>query len=193
MTSPSRLALTAVLATALIVVGCAKRPAMMIAASPAPTGAATTTTVAAAPTPAQAAQPTLPPTQATAQAPSQPRPEPKTFVGVPDLRDIHFDFDKADVRAADARILDANATWLNSHRDHLVLIEGHCDERGTNEYNTALGDRRARSARDYLVSKGVAADRISVVSYGEERPVCSDRSGKCWSDNRRAHFLVKPR
>jgi peptidoglycan-associated lipoprotein len=75
----------------------------------------------------------------------------------------------------------------------MVLIEGHCDERGTNEYNTALGDRRAKATMNYLVSRGVAASRITLISYGEERPVCAQHDGDCWAKNRRAHFMVKAR
>jgi peptidoglycan-associated lipoprotein len=74
-----------------------------------------------------------------------------------------------------------------------VLIEGHCDERGTNEYNLALGERRAKSTMNYLVSQGVQASRITIISYGEERPVCNEKTEECWAKNRRAHFLVKPR
>jgi peptidoglycan-associated lipoprotein len=107
--------------------------------------------------------------------------------------DIHFDYDKADIREADAKILDAKADWLKARADHLLLIEGHCDSRGTNEYNTALGDRRAKATMNYLVSRGVQATRITVISYGEERPVCAEQSEGCWAKNRRAHFLVKPR
>jgi peptidoglycan-associated lipoprotein len=75
----------------------------------------------------------------------------------------------------------------------LVLIEGHCDERGTNEHNLALGERRAHSTMQYLVARGVQAARISVVSYGEERPTCAEHTEQCWSANRRVQFLIKPR
>ena len=74
-----------------------------------------------------------------------------------------------------------------------MLIEGHCDERGTNEYNLALGERRAKSTMNYLVSQGIQASRITIISYGEERPVCTEKTEECWAKNRRAHFLVKPR
>jgi len=122
-------------------------------------------------------------------APNTP-PAPSEFSENANLKDVFFDFDKYDIRPGDARILDANATWLKSN-DNLVLIEGHCDERGTNEYNIALGERRARAARDYLASAGVTDSRITIVSYGEERPACSDRTETCWAQNRRAHFMVK--
>ena len=121
------------------------------------------------------------------------RPIPKDFVEVPDLQDVHFDFDRYDIRPADAKTLDANASWLKSNSSMLVLIEGHCDERGTNEYNLALGERRAKAAMNYLVSQGVQASRITIISYGEERPGCMEKSEACWAKNRRAHFLVKPR
>ena len=121
------------------------------------------------------------------------RPSIKDFVAAPDLADIHFEFDRADIREADAKTLDIHAGWIKSHADHFVLIEGHCDERGTNEYNTALGDRRAKATMNYLISRGVAANRITLVSYGEERPVCSQHDDACWAKNRRAHFMVKAR
>jgi peptidoglycan-associated lipoprotein len=109
------------------------------------------------------------------------------------LKDIHFDFDKYDIRPGDAKILDANAAWLKSNPNNLVLIEGHCDERGTNEYNLALGERRAKSTMNYLVGQGVQANRITIISYGEERPLCTEHNEGCWAQNRRSHFLVKAR
>ena len=78
-----------------------------------------------------------------------------------------------------------------SNQSALLLIEGHADERGTNEYNLALGERRAKATRDYLVSVGIDAGRITVISYGEERPICTEKTDACWAKNRRAHFLVK--
>jgi peptidoglycan-associated lipoprotein len=109
----------------------------------------------------------------------------------PNLNDIHFDFDKYNIRPGDATVLDANAAWLKSNPGNLVLIEGHCDERGTNEYNLALGERRAKSTMNYLVSQGVQASRITIISYGKERPVCTEHNESCWLKNRRAHFLTK--
>jgi peptidoglycan-associated lipoprotein len=108
------------------------------------------------------------------------------------LRSIHFDFDRYEIRPGDAAVLTENAVWLKAHPTALVLIEGHCDERGTNEYNLALGQRRAAATRDYLVSLGIAAARITMISYGEERPICLERDEACWAQNRRAQFLVKP-
>jgi len=109
----------------------------------------------------------------------------------PNLNDIHFDFDKYNIRPGDAKILDANATWLKSNTGNLVLIEGHCDERGTNEYTLALGERRAKSTMNYLVAQGVQAGRITIISYGKERPLCTEHNEACWLKNRRAHLLTK--
>ena len=173
--------------------GCAKRPATTQAAAPAPTGVAGATGTAVPPLPL-ATQPSAPPATAAPQTPSSTaRPSPKEFVSIPELKDIHFDFDKYDIRPGDARTLDANAAWLKSNADQLVLIEGHCDERGTNEYNLALGERRAKATMNYLVSQGVQANRVTIISYGEERPVCTEHNEACWSKNRRGHFLVKLR
>jgi peptidoglycan-associated lipoprotein len=121
-----------------------------------------------------------------------PGPVPSEFSETTALKDIHFEFDRAEIRGAEAEILNANATWLKSNARVLVLIEGHCDERGTNEYNLALGQRRANATRDYLVARGIDTRRISLISYGKERPVCTEHSEACWARNRRAHFLVKP-
>ena len=118
-------------------------------------------------------------------------PSPKEFVETSALRDIFFEFDKYEIRAGDAKTLDENARWLKQNGNALLLIEGHCDERGTNEYNLALGERRAKATRDHLVSLGIEGSRITVISYGEERPVCTERTEGCWTKNRRAHFLVK--
>ena len=119
-------------------------------------------------------------------------PAPSEFRETANLKDVFFDFDRYDIRPSDAKILDANATWLKTN-DNLVLIEGHCDERGTNEYNLALGERRAKATMNYLVGQGIQANRITIISYGKERPICTENSEACWAKNRRAHFLVKAR
>jgi peptidoglycan-associated lipoprotein len=104
--------------------------------------------------------------------------------------EIHFDFDRADVLDRDRPALSAIAETLR-RLDFLALaIEGHCDERGTVEYNLALGERRAGAAYDYLVSLGVSPSRFRTVSYGKESPLCQERQEDCWSRNRRAHFTV---
>ena len=129
------------------------------------------------------------PQVATPAAPVLPRVS--EFAANANLKDVYFDFDKYDIRPEAAKILDANATWLKANPGNLVLIEGHCDERGTAEYNLALGERRAKSTMNYLVGQGVAASRITVISYGKERPVCTEKTEACWAMNRRAHHLVK--
>ena len=106
------------------------------------------------------------------------------------LQDIHFAYDSFELASEARDILRANATWLQSHAQAKVEVEGHCDERGTVEYNLALGAKRARAARDYLVSLGVAPERLSTISYGEELPLCREPEESCWQQNRRAHFLV---
>jgi peptidoglycan-associated lipoprotein len=118
-------------------------------------------------------------------------PSPHEFSEAAALRDVHFEFDRADVRPEDARILDANARWLLARPGTLLLIEGHADARGTSEYNLSLGETRARVTRDQLIARGVVASRITILSYGEERPTCREASETCWASNRRAHFLVK--
>jgi peptidoglycan-associated lipoprotein len=192
LTRCSHLVLSSLLVAAVVLSGCAKRPATTQAAAPAPTGSASTTAATPpAPAPVQSAPPTA---ATTTPAPSSTaRPAVQDFAAVPELADVFFDFDKYDIRPGDAKTLDANANWLKSNPNHLVLIEGHCDERGTNEYNLALGERRAKSTMNYLVSQGVQANRITIISYGEERPQCTEHTEACWAKNRRAHFLVKPR
>jgi peptidoglycan-associated lipoprotein len=135
--------------------------------------------------------PAAPPTAAPAPAP--PPAPPKEYRANEALKQIHFAFDKADIRPDDAKILDASAAYLKANPDQLVLIEGHCDERGTNEYNLALGERRAKAAMNYLVSNGIAATRITTISYGEERPLCTEKNEGCWSRNRNDTFLTKER
>ena len=106
------------------------------------------------------------------------------------LKDIFFDYDLSDVRADQRDAMSANAEWLKKWPTVKIQIEGHCDERGSNKYNMALGDKRANSARDYLVSLGIDAARISTISYGEERPFVEGHDEAAWSQNRRAHFVV---
>jgi peptidoglycan-associated lipoprotein len=106
------------------------------------------------------------------------------------LKDIHFDFDKYDIRSVDTEILKENATLLKKYPKVKIQIEGHCDERGTNEYNLALGERRANSTKKYLLSLGITADRISTISYGEEKPFDPGHNEEAWAKNRRAHFII---
>jgi peptidoglycan-associated lipoprotein len=106
------------------------------------------------------------------------------------LKEVYFDYDKADIREPDRATLAQNADALKRFDFLRITVEGHCDERGTVEYNLALGERRAKAAYDYLVSLGVSADRLKTVSYGKEVPVCTQSSEDCWQRNRRAHFTV---
>ena len=133
------------------------------------------------------------PPDADALSPGSSPPPPQEFVAVARLADIHFDYDAHDIRPADTPILDENAAWLKANPNALLLIEGHTDERGTSEYNLGLGDLRAAAALNYLITRGVPAARMVAISYGKERPVCTDPNEPCWAQNRRAHFLAKPR
>jgi len=180
-----------VLVLSLFLAGCPKRPATTAASAPPPTGAPSPSTAApstpSTPGPAMTPSPAAPGTA----SPTTP-PRPSEFRETDNLKDVFFDFDKYDIRQSDAKVLDTNAAWLKTN-DNLVLIEGHCDERGTNEYNLALGERRAKATMNYLVGQGVQANRITIISYGKERPTCTEHSEGCWAKNRRAHFLVKAR
>jgi peptidoglycan-associated lipoprotein len=104
--------------------------------------------------------------------------------------DIQFDYDKYDIRPDAKPILQNVASWLIKNTSAKILVEGHCDERGTNEYNLALGDRRAKAARDYLIALGIASNRIEMLSYGEEKPLCKESTEECWTKNRRVHFVI---
>jgi peptidoglycan-associated lipoprotein len=106
------------------------------------------------------------------------------------LKDINFPYDSFDLDEAARAILRSNADWLNEHAGSRVEIEGHCDERGTVEYNLALGAKRAGAVKEYLVALGVAGDRLSTISYGEELPLCTEHTEDCWARNRRVHFAV---
>jgi len=170
-----------VLAALAIVVACSPKPA------PAP---------APAPTPAPVSTPTIVTVEPPAPTP-QPTPRVTDEVMTKSLSEISsylkpafFDFDKADIRPDARDVLAANAAWLKKYSSVQFTIEGHCDERGTAQYNLALGDRRANAAKDYLVSLGVDASRIKTVSYGKERPFATGHDEESWQKNRRAHFVV---
>jgi peptidoglycan-associated lipoprotein len=180
-----------VLVLSLFLAGCPKRPATTAASAPPPTGAPAPSS--AAPSTSAPSTGMTPSTVApSTAAPSTTPPAPSEFRETDNLKDVYFDFDRYDIRATDAKTLDTNAAWLKTNNS-LVLIEGHCDERGTNEYNLALGERRAKATMNYLVGQGVQANRITIISYGKERPTCTEHSEACWAKNRRAHFLVKAR
>jgi len=158
--------------------------------------------------PKPAPQPPPPPPVAPATPPPAPPPSTRPEAPVVDeyarlkamgsdeidrmglLGDVHFDFDKADIKESERPTLTRNAEVLKKFDFLRITVEGHCDERGTVEYNLALGERRAKAAYDYLVSLGVPADRLKTVSYGKEIQVCSDHTEDCWARNRRAKSTV---
>jgi peptidoglycan-associated lipoprotein len=125
-------------------------------------------------------------------APPDDRPPARPTVSTTNFADsvktIYFEYDKADIMPEEMSKLQANASWLKANPGSRFTVEGHCDDRGSEEYNLALGDRRANAVKEFLVGQGIAANRIMTVSYGEERPVCRDESEACFSKNRRAEF-----
>lgn len=156
-------------------------------------------------TPAPAAPPTIQPTtppeqkqEVTDSFPTQPVvSEPIVEPSVDEwnrrgvLRTVRFDYDQSDLSEEARAILQANADWLQANPKRSIRIEGHCDERGTVEYNLALGQRRAAAVKDYLASLGVGAERMRTVSYGKERPADPGHAEFAWSQNRRAEFYVE--
>jgi len=106
------------------------------------------------------------------------------------VKDIFFDYDKGDIRASEQGSIQADAQFLQQHPNIHITIEGHCDERGSTEYNIGLGERRAQAAKNYLISLGITADRMDTVSWGKERPFCTEQTEACWQENRRAHFVA---
>lgn len=169
----SRAALALPLLAVLVLVGCSKKKEVAEATPPPPPP------VESSPTPA-------PPPTSTEPAPAENAPTVQD-----QLRDVFFDYDAAALSSESQATLDANGKVLLDNANVSVQIEGHCDERGTVEYNLSLGDRRAQSARDYLVRYGVPAARVSTVSYGEERPFATGGDDAAWAQNRRAHFVVR--
>jgi peptidoglycan-associated lipoprotein len=129
----------------------------------------------------------------TVNAPPPPAPAPAgptlDELFLREVRDAYFDLDKADIRTDARTALSKTADFLKNYPQLKVTIEGHCDERGSTEYNLSLGDRRASAVKQYLVSLGISADRISTVSYGKEKPFCMESNESCWQQNRRGHFV----
>jgi peptidoglycan-associated lipoprotein len=126
-----------------------------------------------------------------APPPAAPAPSPTVSeLFDQNVRDAFFDLDKSDIRPDARDALTKDAEFLRSYPDIRISIEGHCDERGSTEYNLGLGERRADAAKNYLVSLGIAANRIDTVSWGKERPFCTEHNETCWQQNRRAHFVM---
>jgi peptidoglycan-associated lipoprotein len=124
--------------------------------------------------------------------PAPPPPAPKVSVSdmfTQNIKDAYFDFDKADVRPDAQQALTSDADFLKAQAGIRFTIEGHCDERGSEEYNLGLGDRRATAAKNFLVNLGISADRMTTISYGKDRPFCTEHNEDCWQQNRRAHFV----
>jgi peptidoglycan-associated lipoprotein len=135
---------------------------------------------------------------APAAAPSAPAAAAPSTAGVDKAQDvrafeaegIYFDFDKSEIKPEAKAILEKKAAWLRANPSYNVKIEGNCDDRGTNEYNLALGDRRAKAAQKFLNALGIGMNRMSTISYGEEKPTCTEKNEKCWSKNRRDDFKL---
>lgn len=106
------------------------------------------------------------------------------------LSDIHFGYNEYTIEPQDGEVLKSNARWLSSNPNSRVQVEGHCDDRGSEDYNIALGAKRAQAAKDYLVTLGISPGRISTISYGKELPLCTEQDESCWAQNRRDHFAV---
>lgn len=114
-----------------------------------------------------------------------------TDLGTSGLGDVFFDYDRFQIRPDAMPLLDANAGWIRANGNKSVLIEGHCDERGTMAYNLVLGEKRARATKKYLMDLGVAASQLQITSYGETKPFCTQQNEDCYQQNRRAHFVAK--
>jgi peptidoglycan-associated lipoprotein len=138
--------------------------------------------------PAPAAEKPTPPPQPTAQPVEEETL--KEAIHVFESTGIYFDFDKSDIKPEAKGVLEKKAEFLRANPSFKVRIEGNCDERGTAEYNMALGERRAKSAMKYLNALGISADRMTTISYGKERPVCKEHNEACWSRNRRDDFRL---
>jgi peptidoglycan-associated lipoprotein len=136
-------------------------------------------------------------TRITVNVPPPPPPPPPVAAGPTieelfeqSVKDIFFDYDKSDIREDAKPVLNASAQFLKQNSSIKFKIEGHCDERGSEEYNLGLGDKRAAATKSFLENLGIPADRIDKVSFGKEKPVCSEHSEECWQKNRRAHFVL---
>ena len=182
-----RTSLVALAIVPLLLAGCGgkKRPPAVIGGgAPSPAPSVTPTEPSQAPLPVESG-PDVRPVDPDEFSVS----DPDTGEGGP-LEDVHFDYDESTLTEQAKAILERHALWLQNHRAARVMVEGHCDERGTVEYNLALGERRARAAHDYLVSLGVGSDRLRTTSYGKERPLDPASNEAAWARNRRAHFTV---
>jgi len=178
-----------VLCTSILVIGCAKKVPQVAQVDPPP--------------PMPAAPPPLPP-----PPPADPPPAPSAALTEEELfarktleelnaerplGDVFFDLDQSTIGDNARAVLQRNAEWMRRWTSTRITIEGHCDSRGTSEYNLALGERRAAAVRDYLVSLGIASDRVVTLSRGKETPACSEETESCWQQNRRGHPVITAR
>jgi peptidoglycan-associated lipoprotein len=185
--------LIAVAAVCLLTAACAKKN-VAVAPPPPATAATPAPTPRTAPPPARTAA-TRPPAATT---PSTPYPNAVTRARIDELlakiEDAYFDYDKAALRPDALKALQADSAELRDilkdYPDYKLTIEGHCDERGSEEYNIALGDKRAAAAKDYLVQVGIPSVQLNVISYGKEHPVCQEHDEACWQRNRRVHIIA---
>lgn len=195
MQSPStwQLLYTAgVLAGSLALLGCPKQPglAMTSAGALGAKSAESPATITAKTAPGTSEVPVAPPAP-PAVTPITPAPAVTPAVAAgPPLRDVFFNFDDAMIRADQRTALQEDFAWLKAHPGVKVTIAGHCDERGTEEYNLALGERRAQAVKDDLVARGIAADRIGTISYGKDRPFALGHDESAWQLNRRDHMAM---
>ncbi len=143
----------------------------------------------APPPPPPEAQKITPPAAKPQVPVPPPPPAPAPAAAAPALGNIYFDFDRYNIRPADAEILKKNADWIKANPNTKLRIEGNCDERGTVEYNLALGQKRADAAKNYLTGIGVDGKRLETISYGKERPACTEHNEGCWAKNRRDAFV----
>jgi peptidoglycan-associated lipoprotein len=198
MNHPERSTIIAVAAVAMLAAGCAKKKVTAAAPPPPASTTARPAAVSSRPAPSQAraavtARPTPPST-----APASRYPSAATRARIDELlakiEDAYFDYDKSALRPDALNALEADSTELRDilkdYPDYNLTIEGHCDERGSDEYNLALGDRRAQAAKDYLVQVGIPSSQLNLVSYGKMKPVCTAHDEACWQKNRRIHILA---
>jgi peptidoglycan-associated lipoprotein len=132
---------------------------------------------------------TVAPPPAAAAAPPPSATEEDLFGQT--IKDVYFDYDKSDIRPEQQAAIQSDAQFLNQHSNISFTVEGHCDSRGSTEYNLALGDQRASSVKNALVSAGVSANRVKIISYGKEKPFCMEENESCWQQNRRGHFVYQ--
>jgi peptidoglycan-associated lipoprotein len=177
------------LAGSLALLGCPKRPevATAVPAPVAPKAAAPSVTITAKAAPKPAEVPVTRPAP-PAETPIKPAPPKATAESM--VQDVFFNYDDASILPDQKKILDQDFAWLKAHPEVKVTIAGNCDERGTEEYNLALGERRADVVKSYLIAEGIAANRISTISYGKDRPFAPGHDENAWKLNRRDHFAM---